>query len=114
AEQWLEVLACRGEDILIARRALAVPAALNEPVVLELPQPQGESRAWSAGADLDFVEPRYAETQLTEPEQSPPSSDDVKRVRDGADPGPDGPFGTISWLTRLRLVISLSRLWRHR
>jgi hypothetical protein len=81
------------EDVLVARRVLAVLAALDQPAVLELAQPQGEGLARRTGVDLDVLEPGDTKAQLAEHEQAPAFPDDVQRVRDGADPRPRGRGG---------------------
>jgi hypothetical protein len=71
----LAPLAQRGEDreefpnrgggqVLIARGAVAVPPAFDDPGFLELVQPQREGLSRSTGADLDVLESVDTETQL--------------------------------------------------
>ncbi len=76
-----------GEDVLVARRVVAVPSAFDDPGLLQLAQPQREGLPRGAGVDLDVLEPVDAEANLPDNEQAPALPDDLERVSDGADPG---------------------------
>ena len=81
-----EVPSGGGEQIVIARRVVAVSPAFDDPGLLKLAQAQREGLSRGAGVDLDVLEPVDAETQLPKNEQAPPLSDELERVSDRADP----------------------------
>src|SRR3954454_14166411 len=68
-----------------ARRHLVEGAALDDPLLLERPEPQRErARADAVERALELAEPESVIRQVTDDEESPLAGDDLRRPADGA------------------------------
>ena len=85
----VQLLARLGQQVLVARRALGVEAALDDARLLELAQPAGEHVARGAGAVEELGEARAAVADLAHHEQRVALADERQGIRDRADAGHD-------------------------
>ena len=83
-----EVAAGFSEYVLVPGWPQVVAAPFDEARVLKFPQPRSQAGPRCAGAGLDVVKAGHPEAQLPNGEQSPPVTNDLQRVGDGAHPPP--------------------------
>ena len=79
-----QVAALFGEDVVEARRTLAVGDPLEHALVDEVGEPLVEDVAGDAKSFLELVEPCHTHEGVADDQQAPPLADDLQALADGA------------------------------
>jgi hypothetical protein len=77
AEHRSQVTTRGGQQVFVARRALAVPAPFDEPRIFESAKPRRQTGPGCAGVDADVVELGDPKTELAQRKQCPLVPDEL-------------------------------------